>query len=217
MRTLKAIHWPLVYLIVACGVLLYTRVLVVANFRYVFLIWNLILAYIPYAVANRIRAENSKIKILKNVVCLGTWLLFFPNAPYLVTDFVHLHHSSSHVIWYDVALLFMFAFTGMYLAIKSAFKIHDWLNSFMNKTLAFISMQAFFLLSGFGVYLGRVERWNSWNIVNDPFSLFAEISNLLTKTHVWEYSVVHFILISTIYMLFRFERQQKVSLCNSRR
>jgi uncharacterized membrane protein len=210
---MKTINWANIYMIGCCAILLFARIHLIENFRYIFLIWNLILAYVPYFVANRIQNETGKLATAKNMISFCIWLVFFPNAPYLISDFVHLHHSSSRVIWYDAALLFMFAFTGMYLAIKSASKIHNWLIITLGKTMAFLTMITCFLLSGFGIYLGRVERWNSWNIVNAPLHLWHEITELIYTKTVWEYTIVYFIITSSIYFLFRFENRQTETIC----
>ena len=210
---MKTINLPNIYMIACCIILLLARIYLIENFRYIFLIWNLILAYVPYFIANRIENNTGRLTTCKNGIYFGVWLLFFPNAPYLISDFIHLHHSTSRVLWYDVALLFMFAFTGMYLAIKSANNIHNWLIALLGKGWAFISMIVCFLLSGFGIYLGRVERWNSWNIVNAPLHLWHEITELIFTRIIWEYTIVYFILTSSIYFLFRSENNSKEAIC----
>lgn len=206
MKIIKAFNWQIGFLTTVCIVLLICRVFMTENFRYIFLIWNLILAYVPYYIASKINTESIPMPIKLVLICV--WLVFFPNAPYLVTDFVHINNSTSAVIWFDVVLLFMFAYTGMYMAIKSADVIHTWLISKLGNGLAILTIVISFLLSGFGIYLGRVERWNSWNIINQPFSLLNEILQLILKKNVWEFSIVYFILIGSVYVIYRSEQER---------
>jgi uncharacterized membrane protein len=94
------------------------------------------------------------------------------------------------------------------MAIKSADVIHTWLISKLGNGLAILTIVISFLLSGFGIYLGRVERWNSWNIINQPFSLLNEILQLILKKNVWEFSIVYFILIGSVYIIYRSEQER---------
>jgi uncharacterized membrane protein len=75
-----------------------------ANFRY--LIWNLFLAWIPFVLAvfvyDRWRRRRGGVLFL---VLGGLWLLFFPNAPYIATDFVHLQHDPLSPYWYDAVTI----------------------------------------------------------------------------------------------------------------
>jgi len=177
----------------------------------VFLIWNLILAYIPFYLSFIINRGGLSKSI--KIVLLGVWLLFFPNAPYLVTDLIHLHKSSSPILAFDVVLLFVFAFVGIYLAVKSASEIQSWISSILGKVFSKICMGVFFLLSGFGIYLGRNERWNSWDLFTKPFQLMREITMLLLDKKVLGFSCVYCIMIVFVYLVYKSEANSDKNGC----
>ena len=75
-----------------------------------FLVWNLILAWIPLLLAlfvyDRYRRGSPLARLAP---ALAVWLLFLPNAPYIVTDFVHLSAASSAPLWFDGVVVSAFA------------------------------------------------------------------------------------------------------------
>lgn len=206
MKTKSLLNGQICLLIVVCLALLVSRVVIKQEIRYLFLAWNLLLAFIPYWLT--VRLQQKERKLIFNLVIIGIWLLFFPNAPYLVTDFIHINKSNSTIIWFDVVLLFMFSSTGMYMAIKSLDIIHTWIHNNTNRLIGMITISIAIILSGFGIYLGRIERWNSWDIIHKPVSLFKNIGNLIENPHVWEFTLVYALLVATLYAIFRIENQK---------
>src|SRR5688572_7692397 len=93
-----------------CFVLEVFRILATGTLKYIFLPWNLILAWIPLIVAVFASREEKKIKFF--CYFLG-WLLFFPNAPYIITDLIHLRPRNDFPLWFDSTLIYSFAFTGL--------------------------------------------------------------------------------------------------------
>lgn len=156
-----------------------------------FLNWNLFLAWIPYLIALSLpflfRKFNSKIIIAGALLC---WLLFFPNAPYIVTDFLHLRKRAGIPLWYDMMLFMSFAWTGLILGYISLLEVQIFLRNFFSKTMVNVASIIALLLGGFGIYLGRFQRWNSWDIVTQPLSLFADILNILAQPHTLGLAIV---------------------------
>jgi uncharacterized membrane protein len=140
-----------------------------------FLIWNLFLAWIPYWVAlsldfyTRLRRTPSVFSI---VFLLCLWLLFFPNAPYIITDLLHFKYATGVVpFWYDLMLLISFAWTGLILGYCSLFEVQRVLDTYFSKKITWAFIVAAIWLGSFGVYMGRYQRWNSWDAFTHPFSL----------------------------------------------
>src|SRR5687767_1528841 len=82
--------------------------------------WNLFLAWIPalgaFAAYNLSRLRTW----LRWLPVMGfsfLWLLFLPNAPYLITDIIHLQRYPSVPLWYDLILLVAAAWTGSFLGL----------------------------------------------------------------------------------------------------
>ncbi len=141
-----------------------------------FLVWNLVLAWIPLllslGVYDAYRRGRSLLWVAPMIVL---WLLFLPNAPYIVTDFVHLSASSRAPLWFDGVELSAFAWTGMLLGSVSLYLIHAVLRDRYGARFGWSAVLFVLALSGVGVYLGRVKRWNSWDLLTQPGQRLAEL------------------------------------------
>jgi uncharacterized membrane protein len=145
------------------------------NATFIFLIWNLFLAWIPYWISMRLyRMENQTSTISKISIggILFLWLLFFPNAPYIITDLMHLYKQRGEVpFWLDVMLILSFAWTGLMLGFASMFEVERFLQKRYTVWQSRILMVASIWLAGFGVYMGRFQRLNSWDVFTHPLKV----------------------------------------------
>src|SRR6185503_20161926 len=141
--------------------LLVVRITLTGQLTYAFIAWNLFLAWIPFAISQRITGVTNRWKIL---LLFSAWLLFLPNAPYIITDFLHLKERPPIPYWFDVLLLFSAALNGLLLGLVSLFTIEGFLaKRYGNRISALLILCSFFLCA-FGIYIGRYLRWNSWDI-----------------------------------------------------
>lgn len=155
--------------------LLIVRIMYANNLRYVFLLWNLFLAWIPFQLGIVITQKVLYPQWARNglVVC---WLLFFPNALYIVTDLIHLKNSTDLVpVWFDAVLLFASSFTGLLMAFISLFMVEVYMRTHISAQHTGKLVAACIFLGSFGVYIGRFLRWNSWDIVANPVSLLVQV------------------------------------------
>lgn len=157
-----------------------TRVLVTGYLTYLFLPWNLFLAFIPYVISewlfNNIAViENRK----KCLLILMVWLLFIPNSFYIVTDLFHLVQFDSAPKWFDLLLLFSFAWNGLLFGVLSVRKIQLIITVMIGRPLSLFFVFAVMWLNAFGIYVGRFLRFNSWDIIVQPFSLFGDMLYIL--------------------------------------
>ena len=151
---------------------------------FLFLIWNLFLAWIPYLIALKVeRLQRLGARRIVVVAWLMAWLVFLPNAPYIITDFVHFRHQPPVPFWYDLTLFFAVASLGLTLGLLSIFEVHLVLKHWFSQTFAAILVVFAIGLSGFGVWLGRFQRWNSWDIVTRPEALLRDIAETVTTRH----------------------------------
>lgn len=163
---------PLTLLLGWCAALLFARVWRSGTVSYVFLVWNLFLAVIPvWAAAMLARARSTPAQ----AAWFAVWLAFLPNAPYLVTDFVHLRPRPHIPLWYDIALLLSFALTGLVLAYVSMADVQRFIARRFGEVQAWAVASLAMLLSGTGIYLGRFLRWNSWDLLANPLAILASI------------------------------------------
>jgi uncharacterized membrane protein len=135
---------------------------------YRFLVWNLILAWVPlgFAVAAYSRARR-RVDALTWVL-LVLWLLFFPNAPYLATDFVHLQHDPLSPYWYDAVTIAAFAWLGVLLGFASLYLMQTVVRQWRGVVAGWIFAVFAIGLGSLGIYLGRVLRLNSWDALEHP-------------------------------------------------
>lgn len=174
---------------------------------YAFLIWNLFLAWIPFLFALLVaRIAHDKSWRWFTWILIGSWLLFFPNAPYILTDLGHLARVTEWPtipLGFDVVMLLIFALNGLMLGFVSLFMIEDvWRNWFGNK-IAVAMSYGVLLLSGFAMYLGRFLRWNSWDVAHRPFDIMSDIAQRLIEPWMhpmtWGFSLLYAGMLMAIY------------------
>jgi uncharacterized membrane protein len=143
---------------------------------YDFLLWNLFLAWIPVVAAVTVYDRARRGTKLSHLLPLAVvWLLFLPNAPYLLTDFIHLGTRGDAPLWFDVVLFGSFAWTGMLLGFLSIFAMQAVVRRAYGARWSWVLVGASLAASSFGIYLGRSLRWNSWEFVTRPGALLADI------------------------------------------
>ncbi len=136
-----------------------------------------------------------------------SWLAFFPNAPYILTDLFHLNVSSSMPVWFDLVLILAFAWTGLLFGFLSLWDLEKLMATKVQKRwVPFISVGLLFL-SSFGIYLGRYLRWNSWDLLNRPGSIIQDVGERviypLEHTRTWGVTFFMGILLVLMYISFR--------------
>jgi uncharacterized membrane protein len=161
--------------------LLYARIEWSGSIRYVFLAWNLFLAWIPFVFVLLLKAavEDGK-SIWVRLPLFACWLLFFPNSPYILTDLFHLDARPGVPLWFDLVLLLSFAWNGLLLGFASLFYIRNYLKQRFSDLWVSIFIISLMVLCSFGIYLGRYPRWNSWDLFSNPVALFTDILDMIT-------------------------------------
>lgn len=158
--------------------LVLTRGLLTHNWWYfMMLVWNLFLAWFPLGVAlilRDLRASGFRNRWLL-LGGLGLWLAFLPNAPYIITDLFHISHIPYPLLWFDTLSIFLFACTGLLVGLYSILVVHRMVRPRIGQRAAWVLILLSQGLSGFGIYLGRFGRWNSWDILTRPSLLTQAI------------------------------------------
>ena len=159
-------------LVAWCGMLLFVRIVRTGSLAYSFLVWNLFLAAIPaVAAALFVRAKSA----IAQTCWFAVWLLFLPNAPYIVTDFMHLYPRPHAPLWFDVALILSFAGTGLLLGYSSLADVQSVIARRFGNAAGWSVAFTALLLSGVGIYMGRFLRWNSWDAFTNPLEMSSYI------------------------------------------
>lgn len=159
-----------------CLLLLTLRLKATQSFFLLFLGWNIILALVPYILSFALLANKKwQQRWYFWIPIAVAWLLFLPNAPYLITDLQHLRHTPESTLWYDIILFTSFIWYALLLMVLSIRHMESLLPKKMPATQRLLSTVGLFVLCGFGIYLGRYLRWNSWGIIQAPGDLFIQI------------------------------------------
>lgn len=156
------------------GLLALLRIYLTGDTILGWLIWNLILALIPYFFA----LLAVKQKGWKFVVLAFLWLLFFPNALYIFTDFIHLGKLPEY-IHFDIVLISTTALAGLISGFASLEIMHTYWNRHYHRVIGWIIVSSIMLVSLFGVYIGRFLRFNSWDLWYEPSGLLREVISVL--------------------------------------
>lgn len=171
---------------------------------FLFLNWNLFLAFIPWCVGTLLSTWNDKPgNFLAPTILLAVWLLFFPNSPYILTDLFHLKSRNPVPIWYDLVVILSFAWTGLVFGLLSLLDIEAMLLRRIHPTFVGIISSLLLFIGSFGVYLGRYLRWNSWDLISEPSPLLYDIGdrivNPLSHPQTWGMTLLLGILLNMIF------------------
>jgi uncharacterized membrane protein len=153
-----------------CVALLELRVQETGSSYYRFLIWNLTLAWVPFALAAAAYARARRRVDALVWLLLVPWLLFFPNAPYLLI--LHLGEGEGPApLWYDALMLSAFAWTGLLLGFASLYLVQMILRRAVGPAVAWLGVLLALGLASVGVYVGRFIRFNSWDALLHPLAV----------------------------------------------
>jgi len=206
---------PLFYVLtgssVLCAILVSVRAYQVEYVQYHFLLWNLFLAWLPLVVSMSallfVRIARGNILAIGLILLGIAWLLLYPNAPYLTTDLIHLVFNPSYggvyreslIFWYDLVLFFLFSWCGLLLGYLSMLHFHSLVRHYMNSWMGWFFVLIMSFLGGFGVYLGRVVRLNSWDVLFSPFRLIEGVIEGINK-QAFIFTALFGILILIVYV-----------------
>ena len=203
-----------IFLLGAFSFVLYLcRVIYTGSFEFLFLNWNLFLASVPFVISSIIilndLQRNKKLLALL-ILC---WTLFFPNSPYILTDLFHLNMSTKAPVWYDLILILSYAWTALICGAVSLMDIEKVLSTFLGKGKTTFFIIFYLFLSGFGIYIGRYLRWNSWSILDDPSGLFSDIVRIFIHPFdhpkTWGLTILAGTLLNLLYFSFKFIKIHK--------
>ncbi len=142
-----------------------------------YLLWNLLLAWIPLIISLYLRIILTK-KLFSSwqAIIVGLiWLIFIPNSFYLLSDYIHLQEVGKSTILYDVLLFSIIIFTGVLIGFSSVSMVFAEFKKRFSKTSCYFILSLIFLIISFGIYIGRDLRWNSWDVVINPAGLLLDV------------------------------------------
>lgn len=223
MKTLHRLHnfvarqslYPLLLASLLAGGLFVFRVFYSRTWNYNNLPWNLFLAWVPYGFSLVSAAAIALFRRYGWLILFLTgpaWLLFFPNAPYIVTDFYHLEARPPVPMWYDIGLITSYAFAGCFLGLASLRTMHELTDRLFarlgiwGRILSWIFVAIALAFSALGIYLGRFGRFNSWDLFYHPEAILREIArplmNPLNNLQLIGFVLLFTALLFVFYLMF---------------
>lgn len=208
---IKKIKIPnfLISLLIFSIILNILRVILFNTSSFIYIIWNIFLAIIPFIISSLIGLYINKNNFFNPIFIFGffVWLIFLPNAPYVVTDFIHLGEIRTVPLMYDIILLFVSATVSLMFGIISLKQVEDVFNIKFSVKISKILIITLIFFTSFGIYLGRTLRFNSWDFFINHNPLLRNIFEIFTKPdnhlNAYFYTVIFFFLIYTFYTSFK--------------
>lgn len=173
----------LIYVLLSIPVIVQTR-----SFAHVMMVWNVFLAILPLCFAKGFHRAAGRPGRAKPIILFVLWLLFFPNAPYIVTDMIHISrldyysanaacgpYSNDLMIWARLLHIGFGIVFSTLTGLLSMYLIHMQLLKKLGRISANSILAAVCLLTGYAMYLGRFLRLNSWDVLN-PFAMLQDIT-----------------------------------------
>lgn len=205
--------WAALVLSLAGAALVKARLDWSGSSRLMFLLWNLALAWIPYLLSLTAevldRRGNGRWWNLGPLG--GLFLLFLPNAPYILTDFLHLRVRPGLPFLADAATLSTFALAGWILGLLSVGLWSRRVGSRLGEFAARVFVVGCALSCGYGVYLGRFRRWNSWDLLCSPGRVIRDVVTSATSPMA-QPRMVAFTLLFSALVLFSYSVLERFRL-----
>ncbi len=190
---------------VSCA-LVVVRKVYVGKTGFGFFFWNIFLAWVPLAAAllfYSLAARGGR-RWLVMLGCAVVWFVFFPNAPYIVTDLVHLKERPLVPYWYDLICVMAFVQTGLFVGYLSLYLMQEVVRAWLGRWLGWGFALVMLGLSGFGIYLGRFLRWNSWDALLEPLGTLrhaARVANPWNNPQPLAFSATFFAFSLVCYLI----------------
>ena len=189
------------------------RRLYVGSWGFFFLNWNLLLAFIPWALTS---VSFIKPKIQQSVLGVAAllifWLLFFPNAPYIITDLFHLRVLRAMPVWYDTLMILSYAWTGILFGFFSLWDIERILGQRLPRTAVTVLSGFLLFVGSFGIYMGRFLRWNTWDFFTKTSEVLTDIGDRFTNPFehrtTWGVTLFMGVFLNIVYWSFRLVKKR---------
>ena len=207
------------------------------SIEYAYMIWNVILAWVPLEIVLLIDRINSKIHKkdwLKIVIIFLwiLWLLFYPNSSYIITDFIHLPNEYHIInpnyspysneariifnddieIWLDFINIGIGVWIGYVVGFISLYISQHSFASKHNNIISWIFVSMVHILTGFAIYIGRFNRWNSWDVIFNPANIITILRSSFNSKAIkftFLFGIFSFTLYIISYILVEIAKERR--------
>ena len=171
------------------------------------IVWNLFLAFIPLILSFWLFFRDRKKRFLLWWISFIIFIAFLPNAPYLLTDIIHLVDAirAGYSIWITTLVFIpvhlLAILIGWEAYVISLINQGNYLYNQGGKKFIFISELITHSLCAIGIFLGRFDRFNSWDLLTQPDVLLNSIITDLTTAKNLLVIVITFVILTILYWL----------------
>jgi len=171
--------------------------------------WNLFLAFIPFALSVWLFRRTSQSRSILWWVGFLVFIAFLPNAPYLLTDIIHLIHAirTNYSVWIITLVLIpqhlLAILAGFEAYIVSLINLGYYLHRQGARKFIIWAELMTHALSAVGIYLGRFKRFNSWDLVTQPNDLLETVIDDLTSKRPVLVIAITFVVLTVLYWLMK--------------
>lgn len=183
--------------------LLILRFLYSGRFAFPFLLWNLFLAWLPFLLSLLFAFMSTRRRLYRfpSLICGFFWLILLPNAPYLITDLIHLGRVGGAPIWFDLLLLLSFGLSGLLLGLASVQTMQAEISRRYGRLSGWLFAATTLSLAAFGIYIGRFLRWNSWDVILNPHQITADLLMLMASPKLQIRLLIVTVVLATIFLV----------------
>jgi len=209
----KNIPKQILILLALAVILNIARVILFDSTYFLFILWNIFLAILPFVVSSALTWYSSTKNLTKPIFIIGSilWLLLLPNAPYIVTDLIHIGPRHGVPIFFDTFLLFSSAWAGLILWMYSLSHMEEIIKVRYSKRFVSFGIPIIIFLTSVGMYIGRYLRFNSWDVFTDS-SFFQDTFKILShQVHLTEAVTFISYCFLFLYMAYRAWKASKAS------
>ncbi|MBO9632114.1 MAG: DUF1361 domain-containing protein [Chitinophagaceae bacterium] len=184
------------------------RIIHTGHYTFLSLIWNLFLGFLPYLITRAITREPRMIDTrAKFIIAFLLWLFWMPNAFYIITDLFHLGSTPNMPRWFDLALILSCAWNGMLMGVLSVRQMEKIWHQRVPQLREWWFLAPVMFLNAWGIYIGRFLRYNTWDILSNPFELFGEIVAMLVHPFqnklAWSMVLCYAVMMSLMYVTLK--------------
>jgi uncharacterized membrane protein len=166
-----------------------------------FLVWNLFLAWLPLGFA--LLAERPRLERRDRWGWAVLWMLFFPNAPYIFTDLIHVGPPRDPKVWVELGIVLLFAMTALVVGFLSLHRMQQLVARHYGPWAGWSVVALSSMMGAAGVAVGRFLRWNSWDALLRPLHLMQDLWRWLTQLPSDRYTVV-FLGLFTLFLFLSY-------------
>jgi len=209
----KIIPKPIIPLLIFIIILSILRVFIWGRLGALYILWNVFLAFIPFIISLILIEFIYEKKLTKAFLLIGIflWILFIPNAHYIITDLIHVGEVRQVPDIYDAFLLFSGALIGLFFGLYSLSHMEQIIKARFSNKIASIAMPIIFLLIGFGIYIGRFMRFNSWDFFSNYSTIFRSFNEIFLNKYNYIGVFVYTILFASfVYVSYKSWKYLKV-------